>query len=96
MYDAKSMKPVWTYSPKTMDPATLQQQAGPYASTVVGLMQSNGLLGTYVLPSSSQLALTKANEALCLHSSLRSALGQGFGKKDHELTKRCFRASSAR
>ena len=50
MYDAKTMKPVWTYSPKTMDPATLQQQAGPYASTVVGLMQSNGLLGTYVPP----------------------------------------------
>jgi len=50
MYDAKTMKPVWTYSPKTMDPATLQQQAAPYASTVVGLLQSNGLLGTYIPP----------------------------------------------
>ena len=50
MYDAKTMNPVWTYSPKTMDPATLQQQAAPYASTVVGLLQSNGLLGTYIPP----------------------------------------------
>jgi hypothetical protein len=44
MYDARTMKPVWTYSPRTMDPATLQQQAAPYASTVVGLLQSSGLL----------------------------------------------------
>jgi hypothetical protein len=50
LYDAKNMRPVWTYSPKTMDPDTLQQQAPPYASTVVGLMQSNGLLGTYIPP----------------------------------------------
>ena len=50
MYDARTMNPVWTYSPKTMDPATLQQQAAPYASTVVGLLQSNGLLGTYIPP----------------------------------------------
>jgi hypothetical protein len=46
MYDAKTMNPVFTYSPKTMDPSMVQQQASAYASTVVGLMQSNGMLGT--------------------------------------------------
>ena len=50
LYDARTMNPVWTYSPKTMDPSTVQQQASAYASTAVALLQSSGLLGTYVPP----------------------------------------------
>jgi len=46
VYDAKTMNPVWTYSPRTMDPAAIQQQAAAYASTVVALLQSSGLLGS--------------------------------------------------
>jgi hypothetical protein len=45
LYDAKTMNPVWTYSPKTMDPSMVQQQASAYASTAVALLQSSGLLG---------------------------------------------------
>lgn len=46
LYDAKSMNAVWTYSPKTMDPSAVQQQARAYASTAVALLQSSGLLNT--------------------------------------------------
>jgi hypothetical protein len=46
MYDAKTMNPVWTYSPRTMDPSSIQQQAAAYASTAVALLQSSGLLGS--------------------------------------------------
>jgi len=46
LYDAKTMNAVWTYSPKTMDASTVQQQASAYASMAVALLQSSGLLGT--------------------------------------------------
>ena len=46
LYNAKTMNAVWTYSPRTMDPSSVRQQAASYASTAVALLQSSGLLNT--------------------------------------------------
>jgi hypothetical protein len=46
LYDARNMNAVWTYSPTTMNPGAVQQQASAYASTAVALLQSSGLLNT--------------------------------------------------
>jgi hypothetical protein len=53
LYDAKTMNPLWTYSPKTMDPSAVQQQASAYASTAVALLQSSGLLGARLAEKST-------------------------------------------
>jgi len=50
LFAVGSTNPVWSYDPKTFDPATLRQQAGAYAREVVGMLQSNGLLATRLSP----------------------------------------------
>ncbi|HEY5309909.1 MAG TPA: hypothetical protein VIK97_15455 [Casimicrobiaceae bacterium] len=44
LYDVSSLDQVWTYNPQTFDPTTLQQQMPVYVNSVVGLLQSSGLL----------------------------------------------------
>jgi hypothetical protein len=50
LFAVGATNPVWSYDPKTFDPATLQQQAGAYAREVVGMLQSSGLLSTRLGP----------------------------------------------
>lgn len=44
LFDVKTAQPVWTYNPPTYNPATLRQDAAAFASTVVTMLRSNGLL----------------------------------------------------
>jgi hypothetical protein len=44
LFDVRTERPVWTFNPPAYNPATLQQDAPRFASDVVGMLQSAGLL----------------------------------------------------
>jgi hypothetical protein len=44
LFDVRTERPVWTFNPPAYNPATLQQDAPRFASDVVGMLMSAGLL----------------------------------------------------
>lgn len=43
LFDARTAKPVWTFNPPAYNPATLQQDATPYANDVASMLRSTGM-----------------------------------------------------
>ena len=46
LFDVQTARPVWTYNPPTYNPGTLEQSAPAFASEVVGMLQTSGLLAS--------------------------------------------------
>jgi len=44
LFNVATAQPVWTFNPPTYSPTTLRQDAPAFASTVVTMLRSNGLL----------------------------------------------------
>lgn len=50
LFAANGMNPIFTYDPRTYDPADFARQAPGYANLLVSYMQSNGFLQTQFMP----------------------------------------------